>query len=323
VNKKENNRADLSSAIITDLSRAIEDLVSRRKRPEELEGIIDEAKTLARQWKDPYSAKRPKDRRPLFAVSNSTMVLLAGLVVALKRDHEFLERIRSRFPNELEELQSAVLYAQLREWGEAAAEWDYALKRPKPKPTPRQVSEEKRSKWHRSFRNSIEYQYGCGLVADLRKSRAFRGLSDAALQWLGATCLDKIFAGDPVNMQGLEELFWMDRCRFPTKELLSLSVEDRRDRRKRVYGWRAVRKIMDFLLRETREFLLKEKSGKRKQPVLGPPRKLWLYDPKDPDLLLRVLKGIEASLNSLSVDDDIKAEFMKVIRRYLPDSAKK
>ena len=103
--KKENNRADLSTAIIADLSRAIEDLESRRKKPEELEGIIDEAKTLAGQWKNPYSAKDPKYRLPLFdSTSSGRSFLLAALVVALKREVEVLERIRRHFPNELEKL---------------------------------------------------------------------------------------------------------------------------------------------------------------------------------------------------------------------------
>jgi hypothetical protein len=79
------------STIIADLRRAIEDLVSRRKKSQELEGMIDEAKALACDWKDPYSAQKPRDRRPLFDVTaTDTNFLLAALVVALTRDHELV-----------------------------------------------------------------------------------------------------------------------------------------------------------------------------------------------------------------------------------------
>jgi hypothetical protein len=291
VAKKEFKPADTDSGIIADLQEALEDLVHRRKQPGE--GILIEARELAREWK--------VKGRPLFG-EGSTM-LLAALVVALKREVELLERIRSRFPDKLEELQSAVLYAQIREFREA-------LESAQDKPTPRQVSEKKRSKWHRHFHNSIEYQFGGGLVADLRKYTALRGLSDAELQWLGATCLDKIFAGDPVNMQTLEDLFFGIGRKRLGKLLLG-------GRKKRWYDWRDVIRIMESLLKETQEFLLKEKERKRKKPVLGPPRKVWLYDKKDPDLLPRVVKRIEARLNSFSVDEDIKAAFLKVVYDHL------
>jgi hypothetical protein len=84
---------------------------------------------------------------------------------------------------------------------------------------------------------------------------------------------------------------------------------------KKGYDWQAVVQIMESLLNE--ELPEGEKLGR------GPPRKVWLYDPKDPGLRTRVLSGIEARLNSLSVSGKIRTAFLKVIRRYLPDSGNK
>ena len=46
---KKSRTADNSDSekTIADLKRAVEELVSQRKKPEELEGIMDEAETLA------------------------------------------------------------------------------------------------------------------------------------------------------------------------------------------------------------------------------------------------------------------------------------
>jgi hypothetical protein len=318
VKKKENTRADLFSATIADLSRAIEDLVSGRKKPEGLEGTIDDAKTLAQQWKNPYSAKDSKYRRPLFDTSsNPTIFLLAALVVALKKqDQELAEQNRISIFEELEELRSAVLhaYAQMRELGEALQS-----AKPKPKPKRWQPFEETRRKWYRNFCNSIEYQFGGGLVADLRKNPALRGLSDAELQWLGATCLDNIFRGDAVgkvttrvnflggppivvdartDMQRLEDSFFgIDRKRL--SKLLS-------GKKKRHY-WGDVIRIMAGLLKE-------RPRKKRRKSKPGPARQIWL---NDEDLRERVLKGIEARLNSFPVQGDIKEAFLKVVYDYL------
>jgi hypothetical protein len=314
VKKKEDNRSETDSAIIADLSRAIEDLVSGRKRPEELEGIIDEAKTLATQWKNPYSAKDSKYRRPLFDnTSGDRTLLLVALVVALKRKvQELAEQKRISTPEDLEELINVYLHdcAQLRKLGEGIES-----AKGKPKPKRWQPFEETRRKCHRDFRNSIEYQFGGGLVADLRKNTALRGFSDAALLWIGATCLDNIFRGDAVgkvttwvnflggplvvvdartDMQRLEDLFFgIGRKRLA--KLLS-------GKKKRRY-WRDVLQIMGKLLKERRR-----KKPKKSKP--GPQRQIWL---NDKDLRERVLKGIEVRLVSLSVEDPIKSEFLKVM----------
>ena len=233
---------------IPDLTRAIEELVSGRKKPQELEGIIAEAKTLAQQWKDPSSAKHLKDRRPLFdGTSSNVAFLLAALVVALRRDHELLEPIRRRFPDELDNLSSAVCHAELRELGEALAST-------RPKPTSRQAYERERRKWHRNFYNSIEYQFGGEREADLRKSglTGLLGLADPLWARMSPpTCLDDIFAGVAVNMQRLEDLFFgIDRHRL--SELVSERNRIKRGREVR-YDYRAVAEIMGNLLKEPRK----------------------------------------------------------------------
>jgi len=288
--KKEFKSTDTDSAIIADLSRAIEDLVLRHKQPGE--GIMIEARQLAREWKVKGC--------PLFDGSTTkTALLLLALVAALKREHELLEQIRRHLPVELEELQGAVLYAQMREIGEALAG-------EQSKPTPRQVSEKKRGKWHRSFRNSIEYQYGGALVADLRKYAAPGGLSDKVLQWFGATCLDDVFAGRPVNMHTLEDLFFgIDRK--------GLGKILRGGKKKRRYDFANVIQIMGKLLKERRR-------KKRKGSKPGPQRQIWL---NDRDLREQVLKGIEARLNSFPVREEIKAALGSVVYDHLQSVGKR
>ena len=126
------------------------------------------------------------------------------------------------------------------------------------------------------------------------------------------TCLDDILAGRSVNMVTLQELFRMNRNRFPSK-LPSL-----KDGRKRLYDYRAVVKIMDVLLTE---------PVKHKRSAKGRSRALWLSNADDPDLQARVLQGIKIRINALSVPEQIKPkikrEFLAVVRRHLPDSAKK
>ena len=153
---------EIDAATISEFCQAIEELVSRRKRPEEFDGLIDEAKTLANEWKDPRSAKHPKDRRPLFdGTSTATNVLLAALVVVLRRDHEVLNRIRRHLSNKFEILCDETDWAELR--AIAAHLPESALK-------PKQKYEHKRRSWRRSFYNSIEYQFGGEAEAERRKT---------------------------------------------------------------------------------------------------------------------------------------------------------
>jgi hypothetical protein len=319
VKKKEDNLFYADSALIADLSRAIEDLVLRRKQPGE--GLMIEARQLAREWK-------VKDRSLFDGTEHNKILLLAavvvGLVDALKRKvQELAEQKRAAAtPNELEKLNR-----ESRDADDVAALLVWARAHPKPKrerkPTKddKPPKEDKRSKWDRSFYNSIEYQFGGGLVADLRKSPALRGLSDAVLQRLGATCLDKIFVGGDVNMRTLEDLFFrIDRKRLG--KLLRPRVKKIRHRtnlrQKHRYGWGDVIQIMSGLLkkrpREKRKMLTEKPPKKRGKSKPGPAQQIWLDDRA---LRERVLNGIEARSNSFPVREDIKSEFLKVVHNHL------
>jgi hypothetical protein len=289
--------SDDSQKIIADLTRAIEELVSRRKKPEELEGIIAEAKTLAREWKDPQSAEKPKDRRRLFdETSNNTTFLLAALVAALRPDHELVKQIRRHFPNELQKLSDESLFADLMA---AARIWAST----QPQPTAKKKSERKRRRWRRNHFGSIEYQFGGAAEAERRKF-SLSALGDSHYE---PTCLDDIFAGETVNMLRLEELFFgIDRHR------LSNALQGVQKRR---YDYRAVAKIM--------ETLLSERSRRKRKRRGRSPRNRWLDDPDDPDRRMRVLNGIIAQINRLSVHEKIANEFLTVIRPRLADSGKK
>ena len=268
-----NNRSratapEIDATTISEFCHAIEELVSRRKRPEEFEGLIDEAKTLANEWKDPRSAKHPKDRRPLFdGTSTATNLLLAALVVALRRDHERVKNIRRYLPDRFEALCEESDLAWLRK---IAAGWPESALRPK------QKYERKRRRWRRSFYNSIEYQFGGAAKAERWKLLALSGLP------YEPTCLDDIFAGEIVNMLRLEDLFFgIERHR------LGNAVQGVQKRR---YDYRAVAKIM--------ESLLSAKPRKRRKKTAGrPSRPPWL---NDADLRTRVLSGIEARIINLA-----------------------
>lgn len=262
----------IDAATISELCHAIEELVSRRKRREEFEGLIDEAKTLANKWKDPVSATHPKDRRPLFdGTSTDTNFLLAALVVLLRRDHELLERIRRHFPNEVQKLSDDSLMADIM----AAASMCASTRLQR---TANQKYERKRRRWRRNFFSSIEYQFGGAAEAERRKPPlALHGLPYQPI------CLDDIFAGETVNMLRLEDLFFgIERHR------LGNAVQGVQKRR---YGYRAVVKIMESLLSE-------DPRKRRKNSTAGrPSRPPWL---NDADLRPRALSGIEGRINNLA-----------------------
>src|SRR5262249_53675229 len=134
----------------------------------------------------------------------------AALVVALRTDHDLVELIQRRFPKELENLTEASWHADLREMASPMAA---AMAAASPNPTRGQKYErDKRSRRRRHFHNSIEYQFGGELEAELRK-QPFFALSDSPQSHLSRfqDCLDSVFARGSVKMQKLEELFGMDR----------------------------------------------------------------------------------------------------------------
>ena len=286
--------------LIADLKRAVEALVSGKMKPYELEGLRAEATALAAQWKITDPTGR---RRPLFDhTANLTPLLLAALVVIFKRDHELVQLMRRHRPGELEKLISESSHDDAVA---IASAWAKA----QPQPTAKQQSERKRRKWHRSVVNSIEYQFGGDLEANLRKRILLLVMSNhqayEKILFESQSCLDGLLAGRTVNMLTLEELFWMDRHRF---------AGALRGFQKRRFNYLAVTKIMHFLLKE-------KPRTKRKRATRGRPERVpWLSDPR---LRVRVLREIEARINSLSVGTDIGSAFLTVIRRHLPKSGKK
>jgi len=292
VNKKEPSRAqaDTCSATPADLRRAVEDLVLRRQQPGE--GIMTEARRLARQWKVRlFSEDWP---RPLFDWPPGNMtLLLAGLVVAFRRDHQLLEQIRRRLKK-----------VKLSDKSLLADTLALYLPRIQAKLTPKQAYETKRRMQHWRV---IEWEYGGTADAELGQRCLLSDADDPAhSDFAPPTCLDGIFAGDRVNMLRLQELFGKERHQFP-KKLPSISKG-----RETWYDYRAVAMIMDALLSEKRQ---QKRNGSGR-----PPRKPWLNDPRS---RTRVLRGIEARLNSFPAQGHIKAAFLIVLGRHLPDSGRK
>jgi hypothetical protein len=286
--REESRAADKSDSeeTIADLRRAVEDLVSRRKTPEKLQGIIDDAKALAHEWKIKESSGR---KRPLFgSIVNDTTFLLAALVVALSPDHELLKRIRRYLPDKFKNISDASADAEFRAFVEFL---------PLRASTAEQTYERKRRRWRRTFFSSIEYQFGGAAQAE-----RWNPLSAYSLPY-EPMCLDDIFAGKSVNMQRLEELFAMDRHRL--SEALQRAS-------KPPYNYLDVVQIMNALLSEKRR-----KSRKRRGRS---PRTPWL---NYPDRRMHVLNGIMARIKSLSVQPNIANEFFTVIRPHVAESGKK
>ena len=297
---------EIDAATISEFCQAIEELVSRHKKPEDFEGLIDEAKTLANEWKDPRSAKHLKDRRPLFdGTSTATNFLLAALVVVLRRDYERVERIRRYLPNKFEAL------CDETDWAELRAIVAYLPELPL---KPKQKYERKRRKWRQSFYNSIEYQFGG--AAEVERRKTLSAFGDPPYE---PTCLDDVFAWETVNMQRLENLFFgIERHR------LGKILEGVQKRR---YDYLAVAKIMHFLLKP-------EPYKKRKRASPGRPRRKPSLN--NTDLRVRVLKTIKARLTNIAAalkerDPDIAQRwekqiadvFLAVVRCHLRDSGKK
>jgi len=308
VKKKEAKRpqTQADSTTITDLKRAVEELVSRRTKPEELEGTIDEAKALAQEWTIKESSGY---EHPLFdSTTTERTFLLAALVVALIRDHKLIELMRRHFPNKLNKLAHDSFKA------DALAEVSAYPIAQQPL-TAKQRSELKRRRRNRGFRSSIKYQFGGGQETDMVKAGCLPGSSFYEfILFSSQDCLDDIFTGCPVNLQKLEDLFDMDRHRL--SELLQ---GDRKG------DYLDVVKIMDALLNENRRE--KRKSSKRGRPPPEP----WLNGLNQRS---RVLRRIESRIKTIASkpweNDPSKAwhkeitdAFLDVVGRHLPHSGKK
>ena len=222
----------------------------------------------------------------------SDLVQLAGLqdreINYLTQFRDHWERIRRHFPVELKNLSTRSFFAEV---GKLVPGIFAGL--PK-KPSPKQESEAKRRRtWCGT--GLIQWEFGGALETWLR-TRPLLGVTPDLVPWFTEpTCLDDIFSGGGVNMTRLEDLFGIDDHRFPP-ELPSF-----KDGVKRWYDYRAVVKIMRFLLRE-------RALTKRKGP--GRSKVLWL---SDPNVRTRVLNGIEARINSFECPEQIRREFLDVL----------
>jgi hypothetical protein len=216
------------------------------------------------------------------------------------------EEIHAHYPEQLENLSSASLFAELRLFIEAR------LTEKKPN------WEDKRHGYKLSSGvGLIEYQFGGAGEAEWRR----HSLSGRLGLPCEPTCLDKIFAGGRLKIReregemmcfwspghrirepGLQNLFGMHRNRFPK------NLPRKEDGREIWYDYRAIVEIM--------RALLLEKPRKGKGSV-----RLWLRG----DLVLRtrVFGGIATRIDSLSMSGAIARAFLGVVDRYVPDLAKK
>jgi hypothetical protein len=205
---------------------------------------------------------------------------------------QLVQKIGERFPSKWQKLDFANASAEFKE---ICAEFEKSSPGVLPTQSKLSPSEEKR---RRQFAvGDIEWQFGGAGQGNWRKSP----LSLLGVLPYQPICLDKILTGGRVHMWELQELFGINRNRFPKKPPRVKHL------RETLYDYRAIVKVMDALLSEERK-------------SRGRPLQTW---PSNPKVRTRVLSGIEARIKSLSTPEQIKGEFLAVIRRHLPDSAKK
>jgi hypothetical protein len=291
VNKKERERR--KRKIADEESKARGESEDRQAKIKVLwQDLEKEARRLKRERAD----QDELDKDELVEILTELAPLQKDEIEYLTQFRRDWERISARYRKQLESLSGQTLSAQFDEWIKTGA-----IKLPKR--TPKQQYEYKRHKWLRGDVGLIESQFGGAMQAELEKSIFTVGIV------FEPTCLDGIFAGDGgVHMWRLQELFGMNRNRFPS----NLPSFEKEKRSEKLYGYRAVVKIM--------EALLGDKPRERKGPARGSPLRLWL---SDRDLRMRVLGGIKVRIQSIPVQEKIKTAFLAVVHRHLPDSAKK
>lgn len=271
--------------------------------PRQLRAATDKAQKLK-------SLKRQKLQKLLGAIKKLTgenelyddikeLVDLAGWqdqeIEYLTPFRDEIERIKKHYPAEFLNLSGASFWNDIQPM----------LKEIRGKEKPKQAYERKRRDYKLGDRGEIEN--GFGNVVPI-SSEPFNFALTAYQQLLGiSTCpvLDDIFAEGGVSMLKLQRLFGMNRNRFP-KELPSFKKG-----RKRLYDYRALTEIMDSLLSEKAP-----NSGATRQ---GRPGGRWLNDSA---VRARVLAGIEARSKAIAAPKHVADAFARMIRRYLPDSAK-
>jgi hypothetical protein len=280
---------------------------------EEQERKLNEQKLKEQKLKKLLKCIRDLAENDELADQLVELVELAGLqdreIGYLTQFRRELERIRAYYPEKLENLSSASVFAEMKPLIEALSA----------KEKPKKAWERKRGRYRRwpGGVGLIEYEFGGAAEAERRKP-----LSPLYGLPYEPTCLDEIFAGGAVRMRsedvalnpqpsgplapflsktqhkaGLEELFGMERHRFgkglPPNE------------KGRAYDYRAVVKIMHRLLSEPRE---------DKRPRRGKTLRLW---PSNPSLRIRLLIGIHERMQSVSVSEDIWGAFTAVVSFHL------
>jgi hypothetical protein len=298
------------------------DLITRGKLVPKGEESEDSTKDLKSEVQEYFAEQAPelapgekpvlprpaREEKHKSRLTNELAHSLIELVQLQKGEIEYFQRFKRKW-EEIEAYDAAGLERLL------ATAWRARVGEPK--------YERRRRGYCRDGVGLIEYEFGGEGEAWWRRGLVF---------WSGVpyepTCLDDILrggvgevrtlpgiAGAPVpsppvtldtrtNMQRLEELFGMDRKRFPKK----LQLHRRKKSREIVYEWRGVVEIMLALLKET---LLSEKRRKGKKP--GPPKRTWL---EKPEVRSRVLSGIEKRIKVVCTDPEIARAFLDLIQEF-------
>jgi hypothetical protein len=278
--------------------REREEAERKAKARAESEDRQEKIKVLMQELKESPDAARELAKDQLGQALLDLVGLQKHEIEYLRPFWELVQKISKRFPSEWRNLSEANAFAEFKE---LCAEFEKLLPSALQKPSSKQKHEAKRRRqFAAGAAGLIEWEFG-GAREQLCQMDPLLRLTPS-LTLMPPSCLDNILAGDPVNMDRLEKLFWMHRNRFG-------KLQGVKRGREKLYGYRAVLTIMDKLLGE---------PSRRK--ARGIRLRTWL---PALDLRTRVLSGIEARIKSLLTPEQIKAEFLGVIRRHLPHSAKK
>ena len=256
---------------IADLFQAIVGMECRQEQPRE--GILAVARELAQQW--------TFKKRPVFegSLENKRLLLLVALVVALKRDHEFLEPIRQYYPKELENLSDASGCAWLRESFPGLFDGKSVLELiPGPGKKKYVLMPKSGEKKYEETRRLLDRvgEIECLFGSEPPKSFALGtarllpgyDVNLHELFNLKPPRIDVILLGGTLNMSELQELFGMNRSRL--RRYLK-GLPPKKDGIKRRYDVIDVVKIM-------RMAALSEKLPERESSAKGRPRRLFLGD---------------------------------------------
>lgn len=231
------------------------------------------------------------------------LVELVELVGLQDREIEYLtqfrhrwERIDAHYPTELENLESRAFFAEVKP----------LIEKMRTERKPKQTYERKRGYYR--LGESGEIENGFANFAQTSPEPFNFGLASyqRLLGIYTSPVLDEIFAGGGVSMVKLQQLFGLNRNRFPA------SLPSFKKGRERLYDYGAVTKIMDALLSENTSDARATKKGR--------PSRSWANDSA---VRTHVFKGIESRMRAIAAPKHIATAFMRVFHRHRTDSAKK